>query len=119
MRESNGMPVTGESARTLGVRQGTDIHVDSNGMVRPGTGGMSASPSIEDLPPHRKPPAFGGTGKDPVWEINEDDLGPDLVYVPDSPGHGTIQPSREMTYEEYKNALENTQDKWRKVPCPS
>ena len=33
--------------------------------------GMSASLSIESLPDFRKPPEFGGTGKDPLWQIDQ------------------------------------------------
>jgi len=65
--------------------------------------------------PHRRPPEFGGTGKDPVWAIGIDTLGPDLVYVPDSSTHGTIQPKRPMSYNDYQNALASTQPFWRKV----
>lgn len=43
------------------------------------------------------------------------DLGPDLKYVPDKPGHGTIQPIRTMTLEEYQKALAETALKWRLV----
>ncbi|WP_285398406.1 RHS repeat-associated core domain-containing protein [Lysinibacillus sp. fls2-241-R2A-57] len=120
MRDSNGKPMLGESARTLGARPGKpggDIPIDSDGMVHPRTGGMSVSPSPEDLPPHRRPPGFGGEGKDPVWKMNTGDLGSDLVHVPDKPGHGTIQPTRTMPFEEYQKALEETQSKWERVPC--
>ena len=55
------------------------------------------------------------TGKDPVWRTNINDLGPELVYVPDSPTHGTIQPTKTMTIKEYQKALANI--KWRKVEC--
>lgn len=52
---------------------------------------------LKYLLPHRRPPEFGGTGKDPVWAISTDNLGPDLVYVPDSSTHGTIKPNRPMS----------------------
>ncbi len=112
MTENNGTPKVGESARTLGVRHNIDIPIGENGMVHPNTGGMSVSPSPNDLPIHRKPTAYGGTGKDPVWSININDLGSDLKYVPDSPGHGTIQPTRTMTFEDYQKALEETLLRW-------
>ena len=117
MLENSGMPQIGDSARGLGVRPGVDIPVDANGMVRPGTGGMSVSPSPESLPPHRRPPGLGGTGKDSVWQMNTNNLGSDLRLVPDSPTHGTIQPSRKMTLAEYQNALNDTVGSWEKVPC--
>lgn len=115
MMEDGGKHKVGDSVRTLGVRPDVDIPVDANGMVYPKTGGMSVSPSPDDLPTHRKPPEFGGTGKDPVWGINTDDLGPDLIYVPDNPGHGTIQPAKPMSLKAYQNALANTNINWEKV----
>jgi len=122
MKDDGGKPKIEPSARGLGARPGTgprtDIPVDSNGMVHPDTGGISASPTPDDLPKHRKPPEFGGTGKDPVWKIDTDELGDNLKYVPDKPGHGTIQPSKSMTLDEYQKALANLQDKFKKVPCP-
>ncbi|WP_427108125.1 RHS repeat domain-containing protein [Lysinibacillus xylanilyticus] len=117
MTDSNGKPKLGESARTLGARPNVDIPVDTNGKVHPRTGGVSVSPSPQDLPTHRKPPEFGGTGKDPIWKMNTSNLGSDLVHVPDKPGHGTIQPARSMSFENYQKALAETQTKWERVPC--
>ena len=123
-------PKTGDTARTLGARPQVigadgkidgDIPIDSDGMVHPGTGGMSVSPAIQDLKPWRRPEKFGGTGKDDVWLINEDKLGEKLVYVPDKPdqkdgkvSHGEIQPAYTMTYEDYQNALAETAQYWEK-----
>jgi hypothetical protein len=45
MIEGNGgAPLTGPTARSLGVRPGADIPVGSSGRVAPRTGGMSVSP---------------------------------------------------------------------------
>jgi RHS repeat-associated protein len=112
MKNADGLPAVGPTARTLGVRPRSDIPVDGVGMVRPNTGGMSVAPSPGALPPHRRPPEFGGTGKDPVWGIRADQLGPDLRYVPDGPTHGTIQPSRAMTIDEFQRALCSTGVCW-------
>ena len=117
MKDDGGYPKIESSARGLGVREGIDITVDANGMVEPGKNGMSMSPSPQDLPSHRRPPEFGGTGKDPVWQIDTSDLGDDLKYVPDKPGHGTIQPSKKMTLEKYKQTLGSLRRKFRKVGC--
>ena len=109
------MPEVANTARSLGVRVPADISVDSAGMVRPGTEGMSVAPTARDLVPHRRPRELpGGTGKDPVWEIDVNRLGPSLRYVPDSPRHGTIQPARSMTLETYRQALANTRSLWRR-----
>ena len=95
MAEQNGKPKAGRSARLLGVRPGVDIDieqsfsgcVDEGGYVRPEaeckyTGetvaiaikngkGMSVSLSIEGLPAFRKPAKFGGTGRDPLWQVDD------------------------------------------------
>ncbi|WP_277751459.1 RHS repeat domain-containing protein, partial [Pectobacterium polonicum] len=113
MTNDNGSPKVGPSARELGARPGTDIKVDANGNVHPNSGGVSVSPNTDGLPNHRKPPEFGGTGKDPVWELDTSDLGKDLKHVPDSRTHGTIQPSRTMSVEEYQRALASTKGKWK------
>ncbi|MFT4173775.1 MAG: RHS repeat-associated core domain-containing protein [Rhodocyclaceae bacterium] len=113
MVDDDGSPKVGPSARELGARPGTDIKVDSNGNVHPNSGGISVAPNPDSLPRHRKPPEFGGIGKDPVWEIDTSDLGNDLKHVPDSPFHGTIQPRRTMSLEEYQEALASTKDKWK------
>lgn len=73
----DGLPMAGPTARTLGARPGSPPDGDIpivGGMVRPGTGGMSVSPPPpENLPPHRRPPEYGGKGKDPIWEFETND----------------------------------------------
>lgn len=91
-------------------------------MVRPGTGGMSASPPPpENLPSFRRPPEYGGTGKDPLWELETDELPETLRYRPDPERperHGFIEPSRAMGFEEYQAALEDTSGLWRSPSQP-
>lgn len=71
------------------------------------------------LPPHRRPPHLdGGYGKDPAWEILEDQLGIDLGFRPDlrePREHGFIEPSSVVLVEEYREALCNTAPRWRRV----
>ncbi len=116
MREAFGVLQVGQTARTLGVRPNIDIPVDSNGLVHPKTGGMSVAPgSPTNLPRHRRPTEFGGTGKDPVWGIAVGNLGPDLSYTPDAspnPTHGIIEPNRSMSFDEYQDALQSTARNW-------
>ncbi len=116
---ANGMPELGESSRCLGVRPGFDVPAnDSGDLVWPGHGGMSVSPNDpQSLPYFRRPPALGGTSKDPVWRITDADLGPDLHYRPDPAhaGHGFVEPSRTMTLAEYRRALAQTQRLWQKI----
>jgi hypothetical protein len=115
----DGSPVIGESARTLGARRGIDIELDEDAFIAPEIGGMSVSPGgPENLPRHRRPPEWGGTGLDPVWRISGSDLGEDLLYRPDplDPDvHGFIEPARAMAFDEYQALLVQTRSKWQLV----
>ncbi|MFM7716597.1 MAG: hypothetical protein ACKO7A_29005, partial [Microcystis sp.] len=71
--------------------------------------------SIEGLPAFRKPPKFGGMGKDPLWQIDDSMITGDLEAVQDSPTHVSIMPRVTMTLEKYETALANTQKYWEKV----
>lgn len=97
--DADGFPMVGESGRYLGARpdlpdqhRDGDIPVDTDGMVEPETGGMSVSPPPPtNLALHRRPREYGGRGKDPVFELETDDLPEDLRYRPDpeAPENGT------------------------------
>jgi len=117
MREDPfGGPVIGPSARTLGVRPHVDIVVVA-GQVWPNMGGMSVAPDRpENLHPLRRPPKYGGSGKDPIWCIEATLLGNDLQFRRDSPTHGLIEPARAMLLDEYQQALQATTALWKKMP---
>lgn len=139
MAEENGKPKIGRNARLLGVRPAIDIDVeqvpkewlDEQGYLRleterksseesvtvaiRNTKGMSVSLSIESLPPFRKPPTFGGTGKDPLWQIDDSKIVGDIEAIQDSPTHVSILPSATMLLEKYETALVQTQSEWEKV----
>lgn len=103
-------PALGHSARTLGARPGIDIPVTA-WEVRPGTGGLSVSlDDPRNLPLHRRPPGHGGTGKDPVFMLDEDDLGGGLLLRidPDNATHGFVEPSTEMSMSEYEAQVRAT-----------
>lgn len=117
--EGDGLPQVGRSARALGVRtsnESTNPDVtasDAAEIIQPGTGGMSAAPDAPaNLPPLRRPPVLGGKGKDPVWELDATNLGPDLLVRPDGATHVLIEPARPMTLAEFEAALAATRDKW-------
>ena len=114
MKVDNGQtPLSGPTARTLGVRPEIDIPVCA-GCVKPGTGGMSVAPDTPlNLPRHRRPESFDGTGKDPVFGIEESSLDQRLRFHQDSPTHGVIEPAVEMTIEEFQHLLRETARLWR------
>ncbi len=115
----DGLPKTGASARTLGARANIDIPVNEDETVDPEMDGMSVSPTPpENLPPIRRPPEYGGVGKDPVWQLDTDELPEELVYRPDPDAperHGFIEPSRRMPFEEYQRAIHATRILWMPV----
>lgn len=117
MREDTlGGPVVGPTARSLGVRSGVDIPILA-GQVQPATGGMSVAPDRpENLHPLRRPAAYGGSGKDPVWCLSLDVLGGDLQFRQDTPTHGLIEPARGMSLADYEQALAATKPHWKKLP---
>ena len=107
--------MVGPTARTLGVRPGDDIPVVA-GRVSPGTGGMSVVPDNPmNLPDHRRPVPLGGTGKDPIWGIDRGSLGGDVVYRQDKPTHGLFEPAREMSLDEFQEALADLASRWFKL----
>ncbi len=114
---SDGKPASERTARALGVRSGIDIAVGADGLVVGGEGGMSVAPdSPENLPARRRPPEHGGTGKDPIWELDVTELGDELVYREDPlmPGvHGFVEPASTTTFVAYESALLATRRAWR------
>lgn len=139
MVEDNGQPKVGRSARLLGVRPSIDIDVeqmprdylDDQGYLRPeterkptgelvavvirSTKGMSTSLSIESLPAFRRLATFGGTGRDPIWQIEDSQITEDLEAVQDSATHVSIMPRTTMLLERYEGALARTQELWKRV----
>jgi len=59
-----------------------------------------------------------GYGRDPVFMLDDQELGPRLRYRPDPDRrdrHGFIEPARPMTFGAYQQALWSTRKRWRKV----
>jgi hypothetical protein len=75
---------------------------------------MSVAPADPKyLPKHRRPSSLGGIGQDPVWYIEVEDLGLDLKFRQDHPGHGLIEPKRAMTLQQFQEALAKTRPRWK------
>jgi hypothetical protein len=117
--DADGLPAVGPTARTIGVRGLEAAPFEDvpallpTDVVPPRVGGMSVAPSDPvHLPPLRLPVSMGGKGRDPVWELDTNDLGPDLTARLDSPVHGLVEPVRPMTRAELQSALELTRPRW-------
>lgn len=87
-------------------------------MVWPQTGGMSANTNPYKMPLFRRPPSFGGTGKDlDMFTIEEGQLPTGLIFTRNERYHGFIEPVRPMSYDEMQRLIWSTRFDWRKV-CP-
>lgn len=116
IEDQDGLPLVIGTARGLGVRRDNDIPVDDDGLCSPGLGGMSVAYDTPlNLPPHRRSSEHGGTGPDPVWELDEAELPDFLVYREDDEldGHGFIEPAYAMEIQDYEEALATTRTLWR------
>ena len=120
MKEAqDGLPAVGPSGRLLGVRPGNAatadvLAVNPSDIVPPGTGGMSVAPGDPlFLQRHRRPIALGGIGRDPVWYIETDDLGDELVFRQDRPEHGLVEPKCPLTLDEFQQALAKSRSHWQ------
>jgi hypothetical protein len=112
--DNNNFPQLGQSARELGVRPNKDIPIDAQGYVHPQTGGMSVTvDNVMYLPAHRRPPNFNGTGKDPVFSINKEQLPKTLkARQQGSLHHHLIEPSDIYTFTQYESNLYSTRPNW-------
>jgi hypothetical protein len=110
----DGLPECGPSRRQLGARAPGDVALE-NGDVLPRTGGMSVSPDrAENLPQHRRPPQFGGTGKDGVYVIRSPAMGQNVIYRPDPSDlkHGFVEPAQRQSMASYQQELCLTRKDW-------
>jgi hypothetical protein len=132
MRMADGRPEVGRAGNLLGVRVGageTDDISEEDGYVQPSTGGMSVSPSLETLPPHRIPrrlqsryPEAIGSNQLHCWSMGEGafvrgGVADHLVLRPDPENperHGFVEPERKMPVAEYEAAIAATRDQWRR-----
>jgi hypothetical protein len=118
MKEAaDGKPLVADTASGIGIR---DFEIDiEDDMAQPESGGMSVSPgTIYNLAPSFRPVEFGGTNKGrSAWTLDDEELGDELTTRPDPDDperHWFIEPLRPMTLEQYKQALWETRDLWRK-----
>lgn len=134
MKEDDGYPTIGQTARTLGVRivdknttpVNPDIAVDDNGDVSPNSGGMSVAPNWRSLPLHRIPRRLNeklehagaaGNNKDRCWRAGEKAFSSgkfceNLILDVDRSDHGTIQPAELVEFFVYESALHATRTSW-------
>jgi hypothetical protein len=122
MTEDGGHPKAEPTARGLGVRVPPDPSPDVdvvNGVVLANGKGMSmARLTPLNLPRHRRPPEWGGTGKDPVWVTSPAIFIGPLSYNPDTPTHANASAARDLPVAAMQGALAGTRLVWVKVAPP-
>ncbi len=122
---TDGMPLRGQSATTLGIRQG-DFDIDTvTSMVAKNGKGTSVSPSCGQLPQPLRPTKFpGGLGGKNLfcfklgsgpWQSGFVVRGLDLYPDPNDPDHGMLQPEETMSLEDLEIAMEATRSNWQIV----
>ena len=119
---SDGLPSLGRTARKLGIRIPDDVKPTLEGLVLPGTGGMSvATGSPWNLPAHRRPRSMGkcstGPDGDSVYAIEIPlDRTLNLWARPTPPeGHAEVEPMEAVPLSEYEANLAATRPAWRRV----
>ena len=117
-------PMTGASATTLGARAPKDLAVDTQGRVRPRIGGMSVRPRLLDMPAAFLPGRLkhlnrnaGGSNTVVVFRFGDapfaaEPVTQELSLRPDAPDHGVVEPSTEMNFDAYQQALWATRERW-------
>ncbi len=137
MKIDGDAPEIGRGPLHLGVRVGPgendDINPDGDGCVHPGRGGMSVSPSVDALPPHRlsrrlhnaypdRFPDASAPNNVRCWSMGKGAFAEDQVAErlslrldPDDPErHGFVEPDAKMNLVDYEAALAATRDQWQR-----
>jgi hypothetical protein len=115
----DGMPVFVGTPR--GLAMDGNVLFGRDGTVSPGTGGLTVCHEAPSrLPAHRRPPSHGGTGPDPIWAIDSDDLPGRLTHRADSgrPELGFLEPTEPISLFLYEDGLLSTRKRWRRVDPP-
>ena len=124
MEQEGDYPMIGDTSNRLGVRPGTDLPVDGNGKVRPGTGGMSVAPDLRSLPYFLIPkrlrslvPKARGSNARRCWKTGEGPFEPGnvakgLTLRPDSPNHGVVEPDESTSLAAFQVALAAMREFW-------
>lgn len=87
--------------------------------IRPDEAAMSSATTSTGMPPHRRPPEFGGTQRNSaMYSIHTDDLDKHgLEAVKDGDTHVSIRTKEGIDPNELGERLARTQGDWKKV-CP-
>jgi hypothetical protein len=127
MPDIDGLPIVARHPRALGVRvEGAhkDVHLDSDGRLVPGSGGLSVAPAEPwNIPNHRRPKGMGrgstGPNEDRVYSIVHGSLAEaELTARPDPARpskHAFVEPREPVTLTVYEASLGRTREKWTRA----
>lgn len=107
--------MVGGGARGLDIRRGLDVEqTEDDEIVGPGSGGLSTAPDNPRLlQRHRRPESLGGTGKHPVWMIEQTMLpGLGLGSRRDKPNHEIVEADEKVTLGVYIARIHATVSHW-------
>jgi hypothetical protein len=122
-RDADDKPVVADNAAGLGIRP-SDIPVDPEGWVEPGTGGLSVAPHWRDLPVELIPKRLadklpGALGRNSMacfafgeGPFENTSLTPGLSLRIDTEIHGLVEPRIKMQFEEFRKSIKGTREKW-------
>ena len=117
--EGDGLPRVGRSSRELGVRIDgpmRDLAVGQDGVLEPGSGGMSvALDAAHNLPKPRLPKSLGGEGRDPVFTMITEAVPRTLRVRPDRYPHALVEPSDRCHLRDFESDLASTRPLWSKA----
>jgi len=113
---ADGKPLVGTRRNMLGVRPTDPNNNDPKRRfdVAAANDDDAVSPG-EGLSTSLNPGRMRIGADEALFEIETDDLGPELVPNPDHPPHCLIEPSTTTTLGEYQQALADTRDLWQQV----
>lgn len=125
-KDGDGLPTEGPSPKGLGVRVGTDIHIDpASGTVILDGFGMSVSPDWRLLKLYRIPSRLrdqvkGARGPDDTFcftmgegAFERAPIAVGLELIPDSDRHGSVAPTAPVPIAEYLAAISGTRSSWQ------
>lgn len=112
--DADGKPLVGTGAMMLGVRPADSALPNRRADVFASVGTDTVRPSEGGLSCYTDPEAITIQSKKvELWSLGERDLPPTLSARPAGDPHYQIEPTRDMTLDQFQQLLAQTRDYWR------
>jgi hypothetical protein len=116
--DADNKPLVGTQFGMLGVRPRDPANPRRKFDVKASTGSDTVQPHTGGLSVFTDPTAIHLQSADMVLcELESDDLPAELSDVAAGEPHHHIEPSKEMTLDQFQALLESTRDDWHPVPA--